>query len=147
MCPDFTKDNEAFRKKWSNIYNDYKEDKAMNLRSGSHRSKKCQCYQFVDEFMHDRANVVSHAHASTMNPDGPKSASTYDTNTTEHRSGKSTSKSPEPRRKEDTFMERCTGEIRESSMTLMDSLKASDDMKMALLMSMQQTMMKLIEKL
>ena len=29
----------------------------------------------------------------------------------------------------------------------MDSLRASDDMKMALLMSMQQTMMKLVEKL
>lgn len=31
MCPDFTKDSEACRKKWGAIYNDYKEDKAMNL--------------------------------------------------------------------------------------------------------------------
>lgn len=35
LCPNFTKDSEACRKRWSAIYNDYKEDKAMNLKSGS----------------------------------------------------------------------------------------------------------------
>jgi hypothetical protein len=147
LCPDFKKDSEACRKKWSAIYNDYKEDKAMNMKSGSQRSEKCRWYQLVDEFMFDRANVVSHAHASAMNADGLKSTATSDTNTTEQRSGESTSKSPESKRKEDIFMERCIGEIRESSKSLMESLKASDDMKMALLMSMQQTMQKLVEKL
>ena len=44
-------------------------------------------------------------------------------------------------------MERCIGEIRESSKSLIDSLNASDDMKMALFISMQQTMAKLVEKL
>lgn len=147
MCPDFTKDSEACRKKWSAIYNDYKEDKAMNAKSGSQRSEKCRWYQLVDEFMYDRANVVSHAHASAVNPDGPKCTSISDTNTTEQRSGESTSKSPEPKHKEEMFLERCIGEIRQSSQSLMDGMKASDDMKMALLISMQQTMQKLVEKL
>ena len=44
-------------------------------------------------------------------------------------------------------MERCIGEICESSKGLMESLKANDDIKMALLMSMQQTMQKLVDKL
>lgn len=147
MCPDFTKDSEACRKKWSAIYNDYKEDKAMNAKSGSQRSEKCRWYQLVDEFMYDRANVVSHAHESAVNPDGPKCTATSDTFTAEQRSGESTSKSPEPKRKEEMFLERCIGEIRQSSQSLMDGMKASDDMKMALLVSMQQTMQKLVEKL
>ena len=149
LCPDFTKDSEACRKKWSAIYNEYKEDKSMNMKSGSRRSEKCRWYTLVDEFMYDRANVVSHAHASTVNPDGPKSdtIATSDTHTIEPRSGESTLKSPEPKRKENMYMERCIGEIRETSRTLMESLKASEDMKMTLLMSMHATMQKLVEKL
>ena len=112
MCPDFTKDSEACRKKWSNIYNEYKEDKAINLRSGSDRSEKCRWYLLVDEFMHDRANVVFHAHASATNPEGPKSVSQSATNTMEYRSGEGTSKSPKPKGKDDTFAKLCIGEIR-----------------------------------
>ena len=55
----------------------------------------------------------------------------------EHKSGESISKSPEPKRKDDIFLERCLGRIEESSKNLMNSLKASDDMKMTLLMTMQ----------
>ena len=146
LYPDFTKDSEACQKKWSAIYNEYKEDKAMNLKSGSQCSEKCRWYQLVDEFMYDRANVVSHAHASAFNPDGPKVTATSDTNTTEHRSGESTSKSPEPKHKEDTFLERCIGKIEESSKSIIESMKASDEMKMALFMTMQQTMQKLVDK-
>ena len=79
LCPDFTKDSEACRKKWSTIYNEYKEDKSLNMRSGSDRSEKCCWYTLVDEFMSDRAHVVSHAHASATNPDGPKSTNTLNT--------------------------------------------------------------------
>ena len=147
MCPDFAKDSEACQKKWSVIYNDYKKDKAMNLKSSSQRSEKCQWYQLVDGFMFDRANVVLHAHASAMDGDGVKCTTTSETNTTEQRSGESTSKSLEPKRKDKMFLERCIGEIRESSKSLMDSLKANDDIKMVLLMSMQQTMQKLVDKL
>jgi hypothetical protein len=142
LCPDFTKDSEACRKKWSGIYNDYKEDKANNLKSGSQRSKKCRWYLLVDEFMFDRANVVSHAHASAINPDGLKEAATSNTNTNE-----SVSKSPKHKRKDELVMERCMGEMRDTSKNLIDSLKASDEMKMNLLKSIQQTMQKLVEKL
>ena len=107
------------------------------MPSGSEHSEKCRWYQLVDEFVSDRVHVISHAHASTTNPDGPKFASASFTNTTEHKSGESTSKSPEPKRKDDIFLERCIGRIEESSKSLMNSLKASDNMKMALLMSMQ----------
>jgi len=42
LCPDFTKNIEACKKKWSSIYNDYKEDKAMNMRSGFERYDRCR---------------------------------------------------------------------------------------------------------
>ena len=128
MCPDFTKDNEACRKKWAAIYNDYKEDKTMNAKSGSQRSEKCRWYLLVDEFMYDRANVVSHAHASAMNPDGPKGGVTLDTNTVEIRDGENTSKSPEPKRKEDMFLEQCIRKIEDSSDKLIQVMKSSDEM-------------------
>ena len=147
LCPDFPKDSEACRKKWSSIYNEYKEDKAMNMRSGSDRSEKCRWYQLIDEFMSDRAHVISHAYASAMDPDGPKYASASDTNMTEHNARESTSKSPEPKRKEEIFLERCLGRIEDSSTKLMDTLKASDEMKMTLLMSMQSIMQKLVDKM
>jgi hypothetical protein len=147
MCPDFSKDNEACRKKWSTIYNEYKEDKAMNLKSDSQRSEKCRWYHLVDEFMFDIANVVSHAHTNGVDGDAVKCTITFDTNTTEQRSSDSTLKLSELKRKEDVFLERCLGEIRESSKNLMDNLKANDDIKLALLMSMQKTMKKLVDKL
>ena len=129
MCPDLSKDSEACCKKWSVIYNNYKEDKALDLKSGSQRSEKCHWFQLVDEFMFDRANVVSHAHASAVDGNGVKCTITSETNTTEQRSGESISKLPEPKRKEDMFMERCIGEICESSKSLMESLKANDDIR------------------
>ena len=147
LYPDFTKDSEACRKKWSVVYNEYKEDKSMNMRSGSERSEKCRWYTLVDEFMSDRAHVVSHAHASASNPDGPKLSSTTETNTTKLRSGESVSKSPEPKRKDEVFMERCLGEIIEISTSLMNTMKSSEEMRMALLLSMQTTMQKMIEKM
>ena len=147
MSLDFPKDSEACRKKWSVIYNDYKRDKALNLKSHSQRSEKCRWFQLVDEFMFDRANVVSHAHASVLNGDGVKCTATLETNTTKLRSGKSSSKSPGTKRKDDMFMDRCIGEIRESSKILMECLKVNDDMKMTLLMSMQQIMQKMVDRM
>ena len=91
--------------------------------------------------------MVAHAHASTVNLDGPKCKTTLEANTMEQRSGESTSKSPEPKRKDDILLRECIGEIRESNRTLMENMKASDDMKMSLLMTMQQIMQKLIEKM
>ena len=97
--------------------------------------------------MFDQANVVSHVHASVMDGDGMKCTATSETNTTEQRTGESTSKSPGTKRREDMFMDNCMGEIRESGKTLIESLKANEDMKMALLMSMQQTMQKMVDKM
>ena len=115
--------------------------------SGSDRSEKCRWYILVDEFMSDRAHVVSHAHAIATNPDGPKSTSASVTATTEPNASENTSKSPEPKSKEKHFLEKYLGRSEDSSKYLMNSLKTSDDMKMTLLMSMQQTMQKLVEKL
>ena len=147
LCPDFTKDSAACRKKWAAIYNEYKEDKAMNAKSGSNRSEKCRWFSLVDEFMFDRANVVSHAHSSAVNLDGPKCVANSYTNTFDQQSGESTSKSPEPKRKEEIILKRCIGKIEESDKSLIDGMKSSEDMKMALLVSMQQTMAKLVDKL
>jgi hypothetical protein len=103
--------------------------------------------QVVDEFMSDRAHVVAHAHASATNPEGPKPTSPSDAFTADHKPRMSSSKSPEPKRKEEVFFERCINQMEQSSTCLIDFLKASDDMKMSLLISMQQTMLKLVEKL
>ena len=131
LCPDFTKDSEACRKKWSVIYNDYKEDTAMNFKPGSLRSKKCRWFQLVDEFMFNRAHVVTYAHGSARKSDGLKSTETSVTNTTDQKSGESKSKSSEPKRKDDVFMERCLSEIRISSKNFTDTLKASEEVKIA----------------
>ena len=119
----------------------------MNLKSGSQWSDKCRWYELVDEFMYDMVNVVLHAHASAFNPDGPAVISTSDTNTMEHRSGESTSKLPEPKCNEDMFLEQCIGNIEESSRSIIESMKANDEMKMTLFLSMQKTMKKLVDKL
>lgn len=64
-----------------------------------------------------------------------------------YKSGESTLKFPKPKCKEEMFLERWLDMIEESSNNLMNKLKASDDMKMTLLMSMQQTIQKLVKKL
>lgn len=117
------------------------------MRSGSEHSEKCRWYQFVDKFMYNMTHVVSFAYASTTNPYDLKLISPSDTNTTEHKSGESILKSPEPKCKDEILLERCIGEIRKNSKILMDTLKASDDMKIPLLIGMQQTMQKQVEKL
>ena len=55
--------------------------------------------------MSDRAYVVAHAHVSATNLDRPNSTIDSDTKTTAHKSGETTSKSPEPKCKEDIFFE------------------------------------------
>ena len=146
LCPDFTKDSEASRKKWRSIYNDYWEDKAMNMKSRSQRSEKCRWFQLVDEFMFDRTNVVSHAHANVTNADRVKSTATSITNTIDQKSGESTSKSPEPKRNPDPFMQQCLSEIKESSKNLTDTLKSIEKSKMFLLTNLKETMKKLVDK-
>lgn len=49
----------------------------------------------------------------------------------------SSSKSPESKRKEYLFSERCLWKLKENSKILLDSLKSNDDIKMTLLMSMK----------
>jgi hypothetical protein len=73
----------------------------MNLKLGFHGSEKCRWYQLIDAFMFDRTNIVSHAHVIIKNTNRLKSTATSDTNITDQRSGESTSKSPEPKRKDD----------------------------------------------
>ena len=147
VCSDFPKYSEVCHKKWSVIYNDYKKDKALHLKSGSQRSEKCRWFQLVDEFMFDRANVVSYAHASVVGGDGVKCTATSEINTTKLRSGESSSKSLGIKQNEDMFMERCIGVIQDNSKILIEGLKTNDDMKMTLLMRMQQTMQKMIDKM
>lgn len=81
--PGFTKNSEACKKKWSAIYNDYKGDKAVNLKSGLQWSEKCCWFQLVNESMFDKANVITHTHSNARNVNGLMSTATLDTNTTE----------------------------------------------------------------
>ena len=112
LCPDFPKNSGACRKKWTSIYNDYKEDKAMNARSGSDRSEKCRWFQLVNEFISERAYVVTHAHASPKSSEGPTKTSGSDTFTADHKITECSSKSPEPKRKDDLLVERCIGQMK-----------------------------------
>lgn len=118
----------------------------MNMRSGSNRYEKCPWYEAVDEFMSDWAHIITHVHANAIDPDGPKSAMPLDTNTTDFKSNKSSSTSSKPNAKPEMFLERFINEITKSSKSLMDSLMTFNEMKMSLLISMQQTMQKLVEK-
>lgn len=81
-------------------------------------------------------------HANDVDEDVVKCTTTSDTNTTEQINDDNTLKSPELKRKEEVFIKRCLGEIRENSKNLMDSLKANDN-----IMSMQKIMEKLVDKL
>ena len=119
----------------------------MNLKSGSQRFEKCRWYQLVDEYMYDRDNVVSHAHANAFNPDIHVVTVTSEPNTTEHRNVECTSKSPESKRKEDMFLDRCFSKMEENNKSIIEYMKASDEMKMTLFMSMKATMKKLVDKL
>ena len=92
-------------------------------------------------------DVISHVHASVVDGDGVKCTYNTKINTTEYKSGESTSKSLEPKRKEQVNMDQYMGEIREISKMMIDSLKSNDDFKMALLISIQKTMDKLVDKL
>ena len=123
------------------------EGQGLNLKTGSQHSEKCRWFQLVDEFMFDRANVVSHTHVMVMNRDGVKCTATSETITTKQRNGESSSKFPGTKRKENMFMERYIGEIRDSSKISIKKLKTNDDMKMALLMTMQQIVQKMVDKM
>ena len=69
ICPDFDCSSDACRKKWKKLYDDYKADYTANAVSGNERSTKCKWYSLIDGFMHDRANVYNHAHASAQDED------------------------------------------------------------------------------
>ena len=68
-CPDFDRSSDACRKKWKKLYDDYKFDYTVNDISGSQRSSKCKYYSLIDGYMHDRANVLKHVHASATDED------------------------------------------------------------------------------
>lgn len=119
----------------------------MNMKLGSQQLEKCRWFQLVDEFMFDRAIVVSRAYASAQNADELKSTATSMTNTIAKKSGEITSKSSKPKRNLDVFMQQYISEIRESSKSLMNTLKFIEEAKMSLLISIQKTIQKLVDKL
>ena len=92
--------------------------------------------------MHDRAHVVSHAHGSAQEDDviekgeGSNIVSVVPLE-----------KSVEKPNKHEQSMERCLEEMRESGKQMMDNLKTTEDIKIPLLLSMQETMKALVEKL
>ena len=47
----------------------YKSDYTVNGTSSSQRSSKCKYYSIIDNYMHDRANVLKYVHASATNED------------------------------------------------------------------------------
>jgi hypothetical protein len=92
--------------------------------------------------MHDRAHVVSHAHGSAPENDfiekgeGSNFVSVVPLE-----------KSVEKPKKYEQLMERCLEEMRESGKQMMENLKTTEDIKITLLISMQETMKALVEKL
>lgn len=146
LCPDFNKDAEACRKKWGAIYKDYKYDKFHNSVSGNSRSDKCKWYVLVDEFMSERANVVSHAHGSAYVPEDVEKTgdSKFDLpkNPDELKDRRS-----EKRKKEDALLSDCLEEVRSSRKLLLDTIQATETAKLELFKSMQETMAKLIDKI
>ncbi|MCO5603294.1 hypothetical protein L7F22_057443 [Adiantum nelumboides] len=66
MFADCDKDKQACKKKWARVNKQYREDKAHNAISGNDRKRSCNWYDIVDEYMHDRANVVCKSHVSSI---------------------------------------------------------------------------------
>ncbi|MCO5568399.1 hypothetical protein L7F22_022098 [Adiantum nelumboides] len=66
MFIDCDKDGQACRKKWARVNKQYREDKSHNAISGNDKKRSCKWYDIVDEYMHDRANVVCKSHASSI---------------------------------------------------------------------------------
>ncbi|KAI5057964.1 hypothetical protein GOP47_0027979 [Adiantum capillus-veneris] len=66
MFANCDKDGQACRKKWARVNKQHREDKAHNAISGNDRKRSCKWYDVVDEYMHDRANVVCKSHASSI---------------------------------------------------------------------------------
>ncbi|KAI5072090.1 hypothetical protein GOP47_0012196 [Adiantum capillus-veneris] len=69
MFVDCDKDGQACRKKWARVNKQYRDDKAHNAISGNDRKRSCKWYDIVDEYTHDRANVVCKIHASSLGED------------------------------------------------------------------------------
>ena len=74
-CPDFDRSNDACRKKWKKLYDDYKFDSTVNGTFGSQRLLKWKYYSIINNYIHDRANVLKYVHDSATDEDPNKDPS------------------------------------------------------------------------
>lgn len=68
-CLDFDRSSDACRKKWKILYDDYKYDYTVNGIFGIQRSSMYKYYSIIDNYMHNRANVLKHVHGSATDED------------------------------------------------------------------------------
>jgi hypothetical protein len=70
-CPEFNKDGEACRKKFSKEMKDYQGDKAQNAKSGHDRGDRSKFYDLMDAHFASKATVHCVAHADLEVVDVP----------------------------------------------------------------------------
>ena len=150
-CPDFNRSSDACRKKWKKIYDDYKSDYTANGVSGNERASKSKYYSLVDSYMHDRANVLKHVHASAIDED-PNSveheveAEQQDT-TTVPQPAASTSQEHGKKKTEKLATQQAIAIMAEQSVKLTTAVTDSEAAKLNLLQGMLATMNELVKKL
>lgn len=154
-CPDFNRSSDACRKKWKKIYDEYKADYTINGISGNARSAKCKWYSLVDGFMHDRANVMKHVHASATDedPNNPQEIGgevggdrTAEKPAIISDSAPSSSQIPVGKRGEKFATQEAILEMSQHSKLLLQTMKETEDQKLALLQGMLATMSQLVNK-
>ena len=91
--------------------------------------------------MGDRTNVVSHAHNTASKLSGIELIGAI----TEHESNQGDCSGSAKKKNSEDFLEQCLMET--SSKNLVETLKFTNDLKMSIPSSMQDTMMKLVHKL
>ena len=151
-CPDFDRSSDACRKKWKKLYDDYKFDYIVNDISGSQRSSKCKYYSLIDGYMHDRANVLKHVHASATDEDPNR-----DPSSSIHKGEdvQETMKHPEAsssevqgKKKRDKFVaQQAMSVMVEQSVKLTDVISSSEAAKLNLLQGTLAMMNELVKKL
>lgn len=125
---DFDKDSEACRKKWVHVLGQYRIDKAHNSVSGNDRKYTCKWFDVVDEYYHNRAQVKSVSHASSVSCNATTLETQIDEENEDGEPQSSTAKAqptPSSTRQEPPKIENSLSEMANTGRALLDHLKES----------------------
>ena len=149
-CPNFNRSSDACRKKWKSLYHDYKADYIANGVSGNQRSSRFKFYSLIDDYMHERANVMKHVHGG-VDDDDPNTEPQEDQEDLQESTGvcepASTSQVQSKRKQDKMVAQQAIAVMAERFVKLTDAMRDSEAMKLTILQGMLSTMNELVRKL